>query len=204
MKRSVKIVVIGISLAVLFVGLVLFGLWISSLRSPALMSFDFLKGRAVVARQEADPRKSLFASIHDYHSWIQYYSFEADFSDVCKAADAELLPLGFYARTHSTDGNKHRTYTLNKVNSGKSVMIFQRERFVGSPNAQSPESPNPKAFRRERSDGWVTIKIERGRIPLWPPRYLWYRLKWRLQAAGWQKSTKNPPSKSPVKILPEP
>ncbi|MEJ2702581.1 MAG: hypothetical protein P8Z79_09085 [Sedimentisphaerales bacterium] len=204
MKRSLKIPVIGISLAILVVGLALFGLWISSLRPLSWMSFDFLKGRAMMARVESDPRESPFASIHDYHSWIQYYSFEADFSDVCKAADAELLPLGFYARTHSIEGNKYRMYMLNEVNSGKSVMIFEREKFVGSTSAQLPESSTAEAFRRERRDGWVTVKIERGRIPLWPPRYLLYRLKWRLQAAGRQKATKNAPSKSPVKILPEP
>ena len=187
MKRSLKIFSIGIFLAVLVVGLALLGLWISSLRTPPLMSYDFLKGRAVVARLEHDPRKSLFSSIHDYYSWVQWYSFEADFSDVCEAADDELLALGFTARTHSTEGYKYRIYVLNKVNSGKTVIIFDRQRFVGPPSEQLPGSSITGAYRRERIDGWVTVKIERGRIPSWPPRYLLYRLKKRLQAASWQK-----------------
>ena len=147
------------------------------------MSFDFLKGRAVAARVEYDPRQSPFASIHQYYSWVQYYSFEADFSDVCKAADAELLALGFSARTHSIEGYKHRTYMLNRATSGKTVIIFDRQRFVGPPSTQLPKSSIAEVYRRERRDGWVTVKIERGRIPLWPPRYLLYRLKRRLLAA---------------------
>ena len=181
MKRSLKISSIGLFLAVLVVGLALLGLWISSLRTPPLMSFDFLKGRAVEVRVEHDPRKSPFASIHDYYSWVQYYSFEADFSDVCKAADAELLALGFRARTHSIEGYKHRIYMLNEAASGKTVIIFDRQRFVGPPSAQLPKSSIAGAYRRERRDGWVTVKIERGRIPSWPPRYLLYRLKNRFR-----------------------
>jgi hypothetical protein len=172
-----KISAIGIFLVVLVVGLALLGLWISSLGTPALMSFDFLKDRAVVARVESDPRKSPFASIHDYYSWTQYYSFQADFSDVCKAADAELLALGFSVRTHSIEGYKYRIYTLNKAASGKTVIIFDRQRFVGFPSAQLSKSSIAESYGYERGDGWVTVKIERGRIPLWPPRYLLYRLK---------------------------
>ena len=171
---------------VLVVGLALLGLWILSRRSPPLMSFDFLNGRAVTARIESDPRKSPFASIHQYYSWIQYYSFQADFSDVCKAADAELLALGFNTHTHSIEGYKYRTYVLNEAASGKTVIIFDRQRFVGPPSVQLPNSSIAEAYRRERRDGWVTVKIERGRIPLWPPRYLLYRLKRRLQAASRQ------------------
>jgi hypothetical protein len=182
-----KISSIGIFLAVLVVGLVLLGLWISSLRPSPLMSFDFLKGRAVVVRVEHDPRKSPFASIHEYYSWVQYYSFEADFNDVCKAAGAELLALGFRARTHSIEGYKHRIYILNEATSGKTVIIFDRQRLVGPPSAQLPKSSIAGAYGRERRDGWVTVKVERGRIPLWPPRYLLYRLKRRLQDASWQK-----------------
>ncbi len=187
MKRSLKISLIGVFPAALVVGLVLLGLWISSLRTPPLMSYNFLNGRALVARLEHDPRKSLFSSIHDYYSWVQWYSFEADFSDICKAADAELLALGFTARTHSIEEYKYRIYMLNEVNSGKTVIIFDRQRFVGPPSAQLQKSSITGAYRRERIDGWVTIKISRGQIPSWPPRYFLYRLKNRLQAAGWQK-----------------
>jgi hypothetical protein len=187
MKSFFKISAVWIVPAVLVAGFVLPGLWISSLRPPLWMSYNFLKGQAVVTSRESDPRKSPFSSIHDYYSWVQWYSFEADFSDVCKAADAELLALGFTARTHSTEGYKYRIYVLNEVNSGKTVIIFDRQRFVGPPSAQLQESSITEAYRRERRDGWITIKISRGRIPSWPPRYLLYRLKNRLQAAGWQK-----------------
>ena len=181
MKRSFKISAVGIFLAVLVAGLGPLGLWISSLGPPPLMSFDFLKGRAVAAHIENDPRKSPFASIHDYYSWVQYYSFEAGFSDVCKAADAELLALGFRAHTHSIEGYKYRTYVLNETTSGKTVIIFDRQRFVGSASAQLPKSSIGEGYVRERRDGWVTVKVERGRLLLWPPRYLLYRLKSRLQ-----------------------
>lgn len=187
MKRFLKISAIGIFPAGFAVGLALLALWISSLRTQPLMSYNFLNGRALVARLEHDPRKSPFSSIHDYYSWVQWYSFEADFSDVCEAADTELLALGFTARTHSIEGYKYRIYMLNKVNSGKTVIIFDRQRFVGPPRAQLSKSSINEAYRRERIDGWVTVKIGRGRIPSWPPRYLLYRLKNRLQAAGWQK-----------------
>jgi hypothetical protein len=186
-KKSLKISAVGIFLAVLVIGLAMLTLWISSLRTPPLISFDFLKGRAMVAHIESDPRKSPFASIHDYYSWVQYYSFEADFSDVCKAADAELLALGFRVRTHSIEGYKYRIYMLNGATSGKTVIIFDRQRFFGPHSAQLQQSSIAEACRRERRDGWVTVKIERGRIPLWPPRYLLYRLKRHLQVAGWQK-----------------
>jgi len=185
MKRSLKIFTVGIFLAILVFGLALLGLWISSLITPPLMSYNFLKGRAVVARLEHDPRKSLFSSIHDYYSWIQWYSFEADFSDVCEAADAELLALGFTARTHSTEGYKYRIYVLNEVNSGKTVIIFDRQRFVRPASAQLSKSSITEAYSRERRDGWITVKISKGRIPSWPPRYFLYRLKSHLQVAGW-------------------
>jgi len=172
----------GIFLAVLVVGLALLGLWISSLRPPPSMSFDFLKGRAVVARIECDPRKSPLASIHQYYSSVQYYSFEADFSDICKAADAELLAFGFKSHTHSIEGYKYRTYVLNEATSSKIVIIFDRQRFVGFPSAQLRKSSIAEGNRCERRDGWVTVRIERGRLPLWPPRYLLYRLKRPLQA----------------------
>jgi hypothetical protein len=194
MKRSLKIFTVGIFLTVLVVGLTLLRLWISSLRPPPLMSLDFLNGRAITASIEYDPRKSPFAitaasgaPIYQYYSWIQYYSFEADFSNVCEAANAELLVLGFRARTHSTEGYKYRTYMLNKSTLRKTVVIFDRQKFVGPPSAQLPTSSVAKMYRRERRDGWITVRIERDRLPLWPPRYLLYRLKRHLQVAGWQK-----------------
>lgn len=182
MKRSLKISVIGILLAVLFVGFALLGLWISSLRPP-LMSFDFLNGRAVTASIESDPRKSPFPvtgalgfPISPYYSWIGYYSFEADFSDVSKDADAELLASGFKAVTLSMEPCKLRLYTFSKAASGKTIVIYEKRRFVESPSAQLAQ---PLI-----ADGWVTVRTERWRIPLWPPRYLLYQLKRRLQAAS--------------------
>ena len=171
-------------LVVLVVGLALLRIWISSLRPPPLMLLDFLNDRSITASFEYDPRKSPFpitgasgAPISQCYSWIQYYSFEADFSDLCKAADAELLTLGFRARTHSIEGYKYRTYMLNKTTSGKTVIIFDRKKFVGPPSAQLPKSSITETYRRECKDGWITIRIERRRLPLWPPRYLLYRLK---------------------------
>jgi hypothetical protein len=182
MKRPLKISAVAIFLAVLVVGLALLRLWISSLRSPPLISLEFLKGRAIAACVEYDPRKSPYpvtgasgASI--YHSWIQYYSFEADFSDVCKAADAELSALGFRASTISTEGYKHRIYIINKAASGKIVIIFDRQKFVGPQSAKLPKFSITKTYRLERRDGWVTVRIEWDQLPLWPPRYLLYRLK---------------------------
>jgi hypothetical protein len=156
-----------------------------------LMSLDFLNGRAITASIESDPRKSPLAvtaasGAPIYHSWIQYYSFEADFSDLCKAADAELLALGFRARTHSTEGYKYRIYIINEATSRKTVIIFERQRFVGTQNAQLRQSSIAETYRRERRDGWVTVRIERNRLPLWLPRYLLYRLKRRLQAVSRQ------------------
>ena len=177
MKRPLKISAVAIFLTVLIFGLALLGLWISSLGSPPLMSLDFLKGRVVAARIEHDPRKSPFASIHDYHSWFQFYSFKADFGDICKAADEELLVLGFKTHTISVERQKFRVYMLNKATSSKTVIIFDRQRFIGFPGAQLP--------RPSVADGWVTVKISRGQLPLWPPRYLLYRLKRLLLAAGW-------------------
>jgi len=192
MKRSLKIFTVGIFLTVLVVGLVLFRLWISSFRPPSLISLDFLYGRAITASIESDPRKSPLAvtaasGAPIYHSWIQYYSFEADFSDLCKAADAELLTLGFRARTRSTDGYKYRIYIIDEATSSRTVIIFERQRVVGTQNAQLQQSSIARTYRRERRDGWVTVRIERDRLPFWPPRYLLYRLKRYLQAAGWQK-----------------
>jgi hypothetical protein len=176
-------------LTVLVVGLTLLGLWISSLGPMPLMSLDFLNGRTITASIEFDPRKSPFpvtcaSGAPIYHSWIQYYSFEADFSDVCKAADTELLALGFRAHTHSTKGYKYRTYMLSKATSVKTVIISERQRFVGPQSAQLLKFSISETYRRERRDGWVTVRIERDRLPLWPPRYLLYRLKRRLQAAS--------------------
>jgi hypothetical protein len=182
MKRSLKIFTVGIFLTVLVAGFALLGLWISSLRLLSLMSFDFLNGRVVTASFESNPRKSPLvvtaASGTPYYSRIQYYSFEADFSDLCKAADVELLALGFKAHKSSMERQKSRVYTLSKATSSKTVVIYDRRRFVKSPSAQWP--------RPSVADGWVTVKISRGRLPLWPPRYLLYRLKRHLQGAGWQ------------------
>ena len=191
MKRPLKISVIGIFLTVLVVGLALLGLWISSLGSLSSMSFDFLSGRAVTACIEYDPRKSPFditgaSGGPILHSWIQYYSFEADFSDLCKAADTELLARGFRAHTHSAKGYKYRIYTLDRTTSGRTVIIFDGQKFVGSQSAQLPKSSTAETHRRERKDGWVTVRIARGQLPLWPPRYLLYRLKMLLQAASRQ------------------
>lgn len=184
-KRSLKISAIGIFLAVLVVGLALLRPWVSSLRPPPSMSFDFLKGRAITASFESDPRKSPFsitgasgAPIYQYYSWTQYYSFEADFSDVCKAADAELLALGFKACTSSMVRQKIRVYTFSKAASGKAIVIYDRRRYVKSLISDD--------YKLEFGDGWVTVRIFRGRLPLWPPRYLLYRLKKRLQVATWK------------------
>ena len=184
MKSSLKIFAVGIFLTVLVVGLALLGLWISSLRSSSLMSFDFLNGRAITASTEFDPRKSTFpvtgaSGAPVYRSWFQFYSFKADFSDVCKAADSELLALGFKAKMISVEGRKSQLYILNKVASTKTVIIYDKQRIVGSPNVQS--------LRPSVADGWITVRIGHGRLPLWPPRYLLYRLKRHLQIAGWQK-----------------
>jgi len=187
MKRFSKISLVGIFLTVLVAGLALPGLWISSLGSLPLMSLDFLKGRTITANIEYDPRKSPFpvtvaSGPPICHSWIQYYSFEADFSDLCKAADAELLALGFRARTHSAKGYKYREYMLSKAASGKTVIIYDRQNFVGPPSAQLPNSSIARMYRREFRDGWVTVRIELRRLPLWSPRYLMSRLKrfWRV------------------------
>ena len=189
MKRSLKIFAVGIFLPVLIVGLTLLRLWISSSGPPPLMSLDFLNGRAITASFESDPRKSPFAvtaasgaPIYQCYSWIQFYSFEADFSDVCRAADAELLAPGFRARTHSTGGYKYRIYIINEATSRRTVIIFERQRFVGTQNAQLQQSSIVETYRRERRDGWITVRIERDRLPLWPPWYLLYRLKRHLQA----------------------
>jgi hypothetical protein len=182
MKRSLKISSVGIFLTVFVVGPALFGLWISSLRSLSLMSLDFLNSRAVTANIEYDPRKSPFgitgaSGAPIYHSLIQYYLFEADFSDLCKAADTELLARGFRAHTHSAEGYKYRIYTLDKATSGKTVIIFDGQKFVEPQSVQLPKSSTAETHRRERKDGWVTVRIARGHLPLWPPRYLLYRLK---------------------------
>jgi hypothetical protein len=191
MNRPLKISVVGIFLTVFVVGLALLGLWISSLRSLPLLPLDFLKGRAVTACIEYDPRKSPLtitcaSGAPAYHSWIQYYSFEADFSDICKAADDELLALGFTARTYSTEGYRDRIYTLNEAALAKTVIIFQRQRLVGPQSAQLQQSSIAGTYRREHKDGWITVRISRSRLPLWPPRYLLYRLKRLLQAASRQ------------------
>jgi hypothetical protein len=185
MKRSLKISAFGIFLVILVVGLALLGLWISSLRTPPLMSFDFLNGRAITASFEYDSCESPFPvtgalgfPISPFYSWIQYYSFEADFSDVCKAADAEFFALGFKAVTLSMGTCKLRLYTFSKAASGKTVVIYEKRRFVESPSAQ--------LVQPLIADGWVTVRYERWRIPLWPPRYLLYRLKRCLQAASRQ------------------
>ena len=180
MKRFLIIFLVGIFLTILFVELPLLRFWISSLGPPPLMSLDFLNGRAITANIEYDPRKSPFAvtaasgaPIYQYYMWKQYYSFEADFSDLCKVADTELLALGFKAHTSSMKRRKSRVYTLSKATSSKTVVIYDRRRFVKSPSARFP--------RPLVADGWITVQISRGRLPLWPPRYLLYRLKKLLQ-----------------------
>jgi hypothetical protein len=185
MKRSLKISAIGMFLTVFVFGLALPGLWISSLRTPQLMSFDFLNDRAITTSIEYDSCESPFPitgalgfPISPFYSWIQYYSFEADFSDVCKAADAEFFALGFKAVTLSMGTCKLRLYTFSKAASGKTVVIYEKRRFVESPSAQ--------LVQPVVADGWVTVRTERWRIPLWPPRYLLYRLKRLLQAASRQ------------------
>lgn len=168
---------------VLVVGLALLRLWISSLGSLSLMSFDLLNDRTITASFESDPRKSPFpitgaSGPPINHLWIQYYSFKADFSDVCKAADAELLELGFKAHTLSRDQWKIRVYSFSKAASSKVVFIYEKRRFVKSLISND--------YTLEFGDGCVTVKISRGRLPLWPPRYLLYRLKKLLQATSRQ------------------
>jgi len=177
MKRFSKSSAIKLFAVVVIVsGLALLGFWIWSHKPPSLMSLDFLKGRAVTACNESDPRKSPLAvtaassgePIYRYCSRTQYYSFEANFSDVCKAADTELLPLGFKARTYP----KQRLYLRHKSTSGKTVVIYYGRRYVKS----------KAAHRWESGDGWVTVTVYQGRLPLWPPRYLLYRLKKQARA----------------------
>ena len=177
---------VGIFLTVLVVGLALLRFWISSTGPPSLMSLDFLNGRAITANIESDPRRSPFAvtaasgaPTYQYYSWIQYYSFEADFSEICKAADTELLALGFRARTSSRKGYKYRIYMHDKAASNKTIIIYGRRRLVKSPGAQLPQ---PSV-----AEGWVTVKISRGRLPFWPSRYLLYRFKRYLQLYDWRK-----------------
>jgi hypothetical protein len=191
MNRPLKTSVVRIFLAVLVIGLALFARWILSLSSLSLIPFDFLTGRAVTASLEYDPRKSPLpltcaSGRRIYHSWIRYYSFQADFRDVCKAADTELLALGFRVRTYSAEGCRHRIYTINEAALRETVAIIEGQRFVGPQNGQLHQSSIAEACKRERRDGWVTVRIERDRLPLWPPRYLLYRLKSRLQAASQQ------------------
>ncbi len=174
------------SVVVIVFGFALLGLWVWLFKPPSLMSLDFLKGRAITADIESDPRKSPLAVTGAsggpiyYCSRAQYYSFKANFSDVCKAADAELLSLGFKARTYP----KHWVYSLRKNTLDKTVVILNGRRFVKSTSAHRQESSFRHGYAWESGDEWVTVMISRGRLPLWPPRYFLYRLKRRLQAAA--------------------
>ncbi len=185
MKRFSKNSVIKLfAAAVIVFGLVLLELWVWLLKPPSLTSLDFLKGRAVTACIESDPRKSPLAVTGAsgepiyYCSRAQYYSFKANFSDVCKAADAELLPLGFKTRTYP----KHWVYSLRKNTLDKTVVIHNGRRFVKSMSAHTQESSFRHGYAWESGDEWVTVVISRGRLPLWPPRYLLYRLKKQARA----------------------
>jgi len=185
MKRFSRCSAIKIfAAAVIVVGLALLGLWIRLFKPPSLMSLDFLKGRAVTADIESDPRKSPLAVTGAsgepiyYCSRAQYYSFKANFSDVCKAADAELLPLGFKTRTYP----KHWVYSLRKNTLDKTVVIHNGRRFVKSTSAHRQKSSFRHGYAWESGDGWVTVTVYRGRLPLWPPRYLLFRLKKQARA----------------------
>jgi hypothetical protein len=146
-----------------------------------LMSLDFLKGRTITASIEYDPRKSPFPitdalDVPIYPSSIQFYSFEADFSDVCMAADTELLALGFQTMTLSIERYKLRLYSLSKAASGEIVFIYEKRRLL--------ESPSGQLAQPLITDGWVTVRTQQWRIPSWPPGHLLYKLKRHLQAAG--------------------
>jgi len=212
MKKLWKKPAVKISAAaVIVVGFALLGLWISSLRTPPPISFDFLDGRVITVRIEEDPGSTHYRSIREV------YSFEADFNDLCDAADTELVAFGFGGYGSSAAFSipsvpTMRLYRISDSASGETTLVRIKKRTVFAKSPDPPLRPENFIFRLKRSllsprlrpgfvtadgptleqgyeskDGWVTVEILYFRLRSWPPQHLLYRLKMRWRAAGRQK-----------------
>ena len=111
-------------------------------------SFRFLKGRKPVAcRSELTARR--------LRSKSYYYSFPADFNDICLNARAELISAGFLDRTPPPPPNKSRSclYVLRGrfLRGIVAVLICKDHDYVGYEDS--------KYARLHPKDGWVTVEV---------------------------------------------
>ena len=109
-------------------------------------SFRFLKDHKPVAyRSELTARR--------WRSKNYYYSFPADFNDICLNARAELISAGFLDRTHPPKKSLSRLYVLRGrfLRGQVAVLICKDHDYVGY--------EDPKYARLHPKDGWVTVEV---------------------------------------------
>jgi len=121
-------------------------------------SYSFLGGRK--------PISCIDAKTGDVDK-CYYYSFEADFNDICLKADAELIGAGFVVNTNigkTLSGNEYsiRNYMQkNRYPRGPVWIVIQN-------NREYIENPIPKKSAFVEKDGWVVVMITYWRNWRWP------------------------------------
>jgi len=188
MKKRWKKPAVKITAAVLVIALALLGLWISSLRPPPAISFDFLNGRDITASVEDVPSSS-------HRRVIRYsYTLAADFTDVCLSADAELLALGY--EPPSFVGPTQRLYRKRVTFRDSGYVFIQNKRLTTYSKPNAPDYSSFYSDEHDNREGRVIVDILHSRLRLWPPQHLLYGLKMRLQAA----KIPPPPRSRPVPV----
>ncbi len=96
-----------------------------------------------------------------------YYSFEADFNDICLKADAELIPAGFVGSTIVDDTvvdknfsdimSSFRVYYLKGIFPRGPIWIYIYK------NRQCIKLPNSNDYTIADKDGWVEVEVRYGR-----------------------------------------
>src|SRR4030042_5016079 len=122
MKKSVIIKISAILVAIVFL-LVLAGLLRRPVSTP-MPVFNFLSGRGQAIHVE--DAKSVHKAEGDF------YSFKADFNDVCAAARSELSALGYVENSFPGQQPRSCDYWLQGPRPGDSVIvrIHENHRFA--------------------------------------------------------------------------
>jgi len=150
--------VIKISLAFIVIAVVLLILLGLRSRDSFIPSYRFLGGRNPTVYKDVKTQGV---------NKCYYYSFEADFNDVCLSADAELIGAGFVVRTNigkSLSGNEYsiRNYMQkNRFPRGPVWIVIQN-------NREYIENPISKRNAFVEKDGWVVVMFTYWRNWRWP------------------------------------
>ena len=128
---------------------------------PIVPSFKFLRGRGQMVKAKGT------TEARDYRRIRYACSFEADYNDVCAAADKELTALGYVQTPFAGQPSYRRIYELQGPRIGDSIIVMILMEH------QLKQNTIP-LFATYYKDGYVVVEINRMQRQSW----LIYRIKY--------------------------